>query len=99
MELLTKFSVGMGLMAIMAINEKKNMEAGVQWHEDVTRDGSVRSRLYDFPLSFHKAIGRLVAAAFFDPDNKVDKLALWTDITTQFGPANLTRSVSEVAKS
>tara|TARA_R110002051_G_scaffold24603_5_gene60869 strand:- start:729 stop:4481 length:3753 start_codon:yes stop_codon:yes gene_type:complete len=99
MELLTKFSVGMGLMAIMAINEKKNMEAGVQWHEDVTRDGSVRSRLYDFPLSFHKAIGRLVAAEVFDHDNKVDKLALWTDITTQFGPANLTRSVSEVAKS
>ena len=97
MELLIKGSVGMGLIAIMAINEKKNMEAGVQWHEDVTRDGSVRSRLYDFPLSFHKAIGRLAAEWYYGGDQS-NRQMLFDDIITQFGPANLTRSVSEVAK-
>ena len=98
MELLIKGSVGMGLMAIMALNEKKNMEAGVQWHEDVTRDGSVRSRLYDFPLSFHKAIGRM-AAQYYWGEGGTDDKTLMQDIVKQFGPANLTRSTSEVAKS
>tara|TARA_R110000744_G_scaffold17045_1_gene46557 strand:- start:167 stop:3868 length:3702 start_codon:yes stop_codon:yes gene_type:complete len=97
MELLTKTSVGMGLIAVMAINEKKNMEAGVQWHEDSTRDGSVRSRLYDFPLSFHKAIGRM-AAQYYWGEGGTDDKTLMQDIVKQFGPANLTRSTSEVAK-
>ena len=95
MELHTKFATGMVLVKLNMEFEYKNMEEGLAWHQERDSDGQVRSRLYDFPFSFWKAIGRM--AAHVQRDGEIPK-ELFEDIRNTFGPANLTRTLGDTAK-
>jgi hypothetical protein len=96
MEMATK--MGVGLTAVYAASEfeMKNMEEGLAWHEERDDDGQVRSRLYDFPFSYWKGVGRIVAHLRRDGEVPVE---LIDDVTTTFGTANLTRSLGEATSS
>ena len=96
MEMATK--MGVGLTAVYAASEfeMKNMEEGLAWHEQRDDDGQVRSRLYDFPFSYWKGVGRIVAHLRRDGEVPVE---LIDDVTTTFGTANLTRSLGEATSS
>ena len=95
MELHTKTATGAVMVSAMADYEYKNMEEGLSWHQERDADGQVRSRLYDFPFSFWKAIGRM--GAHWRRDGEIPQ-ELLKDISTTFGPANLTRTLGDTAK-
>ena len=95
MELHTKTATGAVMVAAMADYEYKNMEEGLAWHQERDRDGQVRSRLYDFPFSFWKGIGRM--GAHWRRDGEIPQ-ELLEDIGKTFGPANLTRTLGDTAK-
>ena len=61
LELLTKSSIGLSLIGITAAREYKNMEEGLGLFDERGSDGAIRNRMYDFPFSFYKAIGRMGA--------------------------------------
>jgi len=92
MEMLTKAAVGLTSITAMSEYEMKNMDEGLAWHEERDEDGQVRSRLYDFPFSYYKGIGRIVA--HYRRDGEVPP-ELYDDVITTFGTANLTRSLGE----
>jgi len=92
MEMLTKAVVGLTSITAMSEYEMKNMDEGLAWHEERDEDGQVRSRLYDFPFSYYKGIGRIVA--HYRRDGEVPP-ELYDDVITTFGTANLTRSLGE----
>ena len=94
MELHTRAAVGVTLMGAFAAKEYKNMEAGLAWHEERQRDGQVVSRLYDFPFSFYKAIGRMAAHIHRDGEVPAEMFA---EIVETFGPGNLTRQLGDTA--
>ena len=96
METLTKAAVGITAITAMSEYEMKNMEEGLAWHEERDDDGQVRSRLYDFPFSYFKGVGRIVA--HYRRDGEVPT-EMYDDIITTFGTANLTRSLGESASS
>jgi hypothetical protein len=96
MEMLTKAVVGISAITAMSEYEMKNMDEGLAWHEERDDDGQVRSRLYDFPFSYYKGIGRIVA--HFRRDGEVPP-EMYDDIITTFGTANLTRSLGESSAS
>jgi len=96
MEMLTKAVVGISAITAMSEYEMKNMDEGLAWHEERDDDGQVRSRLYDFPFSYYKGIGRIVA--HFRRDGEVPT-EMYDDIITTFGTANLTRSLGESSAS
>jgi hypothetical protein len=96
MEMSTKAAVGLTSITAMSEYEMKNMDEGLAWHEERDDDGQVRSRLYDFPFSYYKGIGRIVA--HFRRDGEVPP-ELYDDIVTTFGTANLTRSLGESSAS
>ena len=96
MEMSTKAAVGLTSITAMSEYEMKNMDEGLAWHEERDDDGQVRSRLYDFPFSYYKGIGRIVA--HFRRDGEVPP-ELYDDIITTFGTANLTRSLGESSAS
>jgi len=96
MEMATKAAVGLTSITAMSEYEMKYMDEGLAWHEERDDDGQVRSRLYDFPFSYYKGIGRIVA--HFRRDGEVPP-ELYDDIVTTFGTANLTRSLGESTSS
>ena len=96
MEMSTKAAVGLTSITAMSEYEMKNMDEGLAWHEERDDDGQVRSRLYDFPFSYYKGIGRIVA--HFRRDGEVPP-EMYDDIITTFGTANLTRSLGESSAS
>lgn len=95
MELLTKSAVGLSMIGITASREYKNMEEGLAWYQERQSDGEIRNRLYDFPFSFYKAIGRM--AAHVKRDGSVPE-ELTRDILQVFGPGQLTRQLGDSAK-
>ena len=95
MELHTKFVTGMVATGAAVSYEYKNMEEGLAWHQERDADGQVRSRLYDFPFSFWKAIGRMGAHVVRDGEIPSELLE---DVSKTFGPANLTRTLGDTAK-
>lgn len=95
MELLTKSAVGLTLIGATASREYKNMEENLAWFEERQSDGSIVNRLYDFPYSFYKAIGRMAAHVWRDGEVPPE---MTRDIINTFGPANLTRQLGESAK-
>ena len=96
MEMLTKAGVGLTAIYAMSEYEMKSMDEGLAWHEERDDDGQGRSRLYDFPFSFYKGIGRIVAHLRRDGEVPPE---LYDDVITTFGTANLTRSLGEATSS
>ena len=95
MDLTTKAAVGVSTASVLGYSQVKNVEENLQWHEERLDDGTVRSRLYDFPYNFYKAIGYLGA---YKHVNGEMSNALLTDIADTFGPAGLLRGVSDTGK-
>ena len=95
MELLTKSAVGLTVLNTAGEHSKSGLEEGLAWHEVRADDGSVKSRLYDFPFSFYMGIGRL--KAHFDRDGSAPT-ELIEEIVNTFGPKNLTRQLGDTSK-
>jgi len=95
LELLTKSAIGLSLIGVTAAREYDNMEEGLAWFEERRDDGSIRNRMYDFPFSFYKAIGRMGAHHKRDGEVPED---LVKELVTLFGPGQLTRQLGDSAK-
>jgi len=94
-DIYTKAAAGYSLIGLMAYREKDNMEEGLGVFQERTSDGSIRDRIYDFPISYYKAMGRMAAHLIKDgfvPEG-VKKQFLDT-----FGTRNLTRTLGETTK-
>ena len=72
----------------------ENLNNGLAWHEERNSDGKVVSRLYDFPLSFWKMIGRMGAHIIRDGEVPVDLLKEGRDTFTLDA---VTRSLDDTA--
>jgi hypothetical protein len=95
LELLTKSAIGLSLMGVTAAREYDNMEEGLAWFEERRDDGSIRNRMYDFPFSFYKGMGRMGAHFYRDGEVPPD---LVKELVTLFGPGQLTRQLGDSAK-
>jgi len=95
MELLTKSAVGLSLIGITAAREYDNMEEGLALFDERGSDGAIRNRMYDFPYSFYKAMGRMAAHAHRDGKIPTEMV---NEVVTLFGPKNLTRQLGDSAK-
>jgi len=95
MELVTKTAVGLTTIGAMGYSNIGNVEEGLAWHEERLSDGTVRSRLYDFPYNFYKAIGYMAASKHVNGELSPD---LFLQISEHFGPAGLLRGVSDTGK-
>jgi hypothetical protein len=94
MELLTRAAAGWGLIAVTTLKEMDNLEEGLAWHEERNSDGKVVSRLYDFPLSFWKIIGRM--GAHMQRDGGVPK-PLFEEYVATFTLPAITRGLGDAA--
>ena len=94
MELLTRAAAGWGLIAVATVKEMDNLEKGLAWHEERNSDGKVVSRLYDFPLSFWKIIGRM--GAHLLRDGGVPR-ALYKEYIATFALPSVTRGLGDAA--
>jgi hypothetical protein len=95
LELLTKSSIGISLIGITAAREYKNMEEGLGLFDERGSDGAIRNRMYDFPFSFYKAIGRM--GAHVKKDGEVPP-EMFREVVTLFGTKNLTRQLGDSGK-
>jgi len=95
MELVSKTAIGLTILNTAGEHSKAGLEEGLEWHEVRADDGSVKSRLYDFPFSFYMGIGRL--KAHFDRDGEAPP-ELIQEIINTFGPQNLTRQLGDTSK-
>ena len=94
-ELLTKSSIGLSLIGITAAREYKNMEEGLGLFDERGSDGAIRNRMYDFPFSFYKAIGRMGAHVRRDGEIPPE---MFREVVTLFGTKNLTRQLGDSGK-
>ena len=95
LELLTKSSIGISLIGITAAREYKNMEEGLGLFDERGSDGAIRNRMYDFPFSFYKAIGRMGAHVRRDGEIPPE---MFREVVTLFGTKNLTRQLGDSGK-
>ena len=95
LELLTKSAVGVSFIGVVTAREMKNMEEGLALFDERGSDGAIRNRMYDFPYSYYKAMGRLGAHVVKDG---VIPPEMWREVVTVFGPKNLTRQLGDTAK-
>ncbi len=95
LELLTKSAVGVSFIGVVTAREMKNMEEGLALFDERGSDGAIRNRMYDFPYSYYKAVGRLGAHVVRDG---VIPPEMWREVVTVFGPKNLTRQLGDTAK-
>jgi hypothetical protein len=96
MELLTRAAAGYGLIAVATLKEMDNLEEGLAWHEERNSDGKVVSRLYDFPLSFWKMVGRMGAHLMRPGDGVIPK-PLATEFLATFTLPSVTRGLGDAA--
>ncbi len=94
-ELLTKSAVGISLIGVATAREYDNMEEGLALFDERGSDGAIRNRMYDFPYSFYKAIGRMGAHIMRDGDVPPE---MTREVVSLFGPENLTRQLGDSAK-
>jgi hypothetical protein len=95
-ELASKAAVGWGVTAMYFYPEAvKNLEEGNAWHEKRNADGSLVSQLYDFPISPFKMAAHMMA--IYNRDGAIPK-DLLVEAAATFGPAQLTRQLSDSAQ-
>ena len=95
LELALRAAAGWTTIGFAAAKEKKNLEEGLAWYEERDGDGKVVNRLYDFPVSFYKMIGRL--GAHMARDGEVPK-PLYDEFLKTFGPESVTRGIGDAAE-
>jgi len=92
MELLTKSAVGLTFIGAAATYEMDYLDEGLAWYQERSSDGTIRNRMYDFPYSFYKAVGRMAAHVY--RDGEVPK-PLIEELAATFGPQQLTRQLGD----
>jgi hypothetical protein len=95
LDLLVKASVGVSFIGVTTAREYKNMEEGLALFDERGSDGAIRNRMYDFPYSYYKAMGRL--GAHVARDGAVPP-EMWREVVSVFGLKNLTRQLGDTAK-
>jgi hypothetical protein len=95
MELALKAAAGWTTILWAAEKEAANLEEGLAWYEERDADGKIVNRLYDFPVSFYKMIGRM--GAHMKRDGAVPK-PLYEEFLKTFGPESVTRGIGDAAE-
>ena len=95
MELLTKSAIGLGFIGVTTAREMDNLDEGLALFDERGSDGAIRNRMYDFPYSYYKAMGRMGAHIVRDG---VIPPEVWREVVTVFGPKGLTRQLNDTAK-
>jgi len=94
MELFTKAAVGWSAFAWATSEEEQNLEDGLAWHESRGPDGQVVTRMYDYPLSFWKMVGRI--GAHIKRDGAVP-VGLFEDFMQKFAGQDVFQNLGEAA--
>lgn len=94
LDLVTKASVGWGLIGLNTVKEMKNLEEGLAWYQERDETGAVRNRLYDFPYSFYKMLGRVGAHAYRDGEIPQELL---DEAGRTFGTEQISRQLGDAA--
>ena len=95
MDLLTKSAVGLTFMGAMYAQEKEYLDEGLPLFSERASDGAVRNRTYDFPYSYYKAMGRMIAHVMRDGEIPQP---LFQQFKDTFGFGQLTRQLGDSAK-
>ena len=95
MDLLTKSAIGMTFMGAMYTQEKEYLDEGLPLFTERSSDGALRNRTYDFPYSYYKAMGRMIAHVVRDGEVP---LPLFQQFKDTFGLGQLTRQLGDSAK-
>tara|TARA_R110000803_G_scaffold152713_1_gene217734 strand:+ start:3789 stop:7328 length:3540 start_codon:yes stop_codon:yes gene_type:complete len=94
MTLATKAAVGWGLIGVNTVREMKNLDEGLAWYEERNSTGAIVNRMYDFPYSFYKMVGRVGAHQIRDEEVPED---LYNAALSQFGTEQVSRTLGESA--
>ncbi len=96
MELSVRAAAGWGMIAKATSLEIENLEDGLAWHEERNSEGKVVTRIYDFPLSFWKMIGRMGAHTIRDGGVPAP---LFKEFLKTFSIESVTRGIGDAAGS
>jgi len=95
MDLLTKSAIGLSFMGVLYTQEKEYLDEGLPLFTERTSDGMLRNRTYDFPYSYYKAMGRVLA--HIARDGEVP-MPVYQQFKDTFGLGQLTRQLGDSAK-
>ena len=95
MDLLTKSAIGLSFIGVMYTQEKEYLDENLPLFSQRDGDGMVRNRTYDFPYSYYKAMGRMIAHAVRDGEVPI---AVFQQFKDTFGFGQLTRQLGDSAK-
>lgn len=94
-DLLTKTAIGGTFIGVMYAQEKEYLDEGLPLFTERSSDGTLRNRTYDFPYSYYKAMGRMIAHAVRDGEVP---LPVFQQFKDTFGFGQLTRQLGDSAK-
>jgi hypothetical protein len=95
MDLLTKSAIGLSFMGVLYTQEKEYLDEGLPLFTERSSDGMLRNRTYDFPYSYYKAMGRVIA--HIARDGEVP-MPVYQQFKDTFGLGQLTRQLGDSAK-
>jgi hypothetical protein len=94
-DLLTKTAIGGTFIGVLYTQEKEYLDEGLPLFVQRDGDGMLRNRTYDFPYSYYKAMGRMIAHAVRDGEVPMPVFQQFKDT---FGFGQLTRQLGDSAK-
>jgi hypothetical protein len=92
MDSLAKGAVGWVAAWMISNKELEAIDQGLAWNEERTADGDIQNKLYDFPESFFKMAGRMLAHA--RKDDQIPQ-ELWAEASKTFGIEAFTRNFDQ----
>ena len=95
MDLLTKSAIGASFVGVLYTQEKEYLDEGLPLFTERSSDGALRNRTYDFPYSYYKAMGRMIAHIARDGEVPAP---LFQQFKDTFGLGQLTRQLGDSAK-
>jgi hypothetical protein len=94
-DLLTKTAIGGTFIGVLYTQEKEYLDEGLPLFVQRDGDGMLRNRTYDFPYSYYKAMGRMIAHVVRDGEVP---MPLFQQFKDTFGFGQLTRQLGDSAK-
>ena len=94
MEIMTRAAAGWTAIGWAVYDDMENLEEGLAWHEERKADGTVVTRLYDYPVSFWKMAGRI--GSHIQRDGAVP-IELTNDFLAKFGGGDLVKNLKDTA--
>ena len=82
-------------MGVLYTQEKEYLDEGLPLFTERSSDGMLRNRTYDFPYSYYKAMGRVIA--HIARDGEVP-MPVYQQFKDTFGLGQLTRQLGDSAK-